>query len=246
MDSTYSSPGPKGIVWYHDGRCCTKTGLRYHLADDWLFSSDGDHWEHVAEERRRKRAAKPIRDARQVFYGRPLLEFVGRESFAAFARRDEIAAAVRAQWAENARNRLADEANLALDQVDASRLTDEEITPKTWPGQERYASPFYDTLKQIHAAWLLTPRDDLGGACPREVALDRHDHLMWDLQDRCEQWSLLGECPRGLSESSHAFRYGGFGTHELVKYYDLVRELLWSCWEQLTELAQSPTVGHAA
>ncbi|MEX0641850.1 MAG: hypothetical protein WD468_04075, partial [Pirellulales bacterium] len=78
---------------------------------------------------------------------------------------------------------------------------------------------------------------------PRAIALDRHDHLGWDLQDRCEQWSLLGECPRGLAESSHAFRYGGFGTHELVTYYDLVRELLWSCWEQLTELAQSPNVG---
>jgi hypothetical protein len=244
VDSTYSSAGPEGVVWYHDGRCCTKTGLRYHLADDWLFSSESNHWKYVAEERRRMRAAKPIRDARQVFYGRPMLEFVGRESFAAFARHDEIVAAVRAQWAENARKRLADEANLAPDQVDASRLTDEEISPKTWPGQERFASPFYDTLKQIHEAWLLTPRDDLGGACPREVALDRHDHLMGDLQDRCDQWSLMNECPRGLTESSHAFRYGGFGTHELVRYYDLVRELLWSCWEQLAELAQSPTFGH--
>lgn len=227
VDSTYSSPGPEGIVWYHDGRCCTKTGLRYHLADDWLFSSESNHWEYVAEERRRMRAAKPIRDARQVFYGRPMLEFVGRESIAAFARREEITAEVRAQWAESARIRLADE----------------EISTTTWPGQERYTSPFYDTLKQIHAAWLLTPRADLGGACPREIALDRHDHLMRDLQDRCEHWSLLGECPRGLTESSHAFRYGGFGTHEWVKYYDLVRELLWSCWEQLTEMAQSPRVG---
>jgi len=240
VNSTYSSPGPTGIVWYHDGQCCTERGLRYHLADDWVFSSG--NWEHEAEERRRKLAAKPIRNARQVFYGRPMVEFVARESFAAFARRDEIAAAVRAQWAENARSRLADEANLALDQVDASRLTDEEITPKTWPGEEHYASPFYDTLKEIHAAWLLTPRDDLGGACPREVALDRHGHLGWDLQDRCEQWSLLGGCPRGLSEFSHAFRYGGFGTHELVMYYNLVRHLLWACWERFTQLAQSPTV----
>jgi hypothetical protein len=243
-DSTYSSPGKEGIVEYHDGRCCTKTGLRYHLADDWLFLSDGNHWRHVAEERRRERAAKPVLDARAVFYGRPLVEFVARETFAAFARRDQIAAAIRIQWTEKARKRLADEAHLSPDQVAAGRLTDDEITPKTWPGEERYASPFYDTLSQIHAAWLLTPRDDLGGDCPRAIALDRHDHLVWDLQDRCEHWSVLGECPRGLAESSHAFRYGGFGTHELVKYYDLIRELLWSCWEQLTELARSPNVGH--
>ena len=104
-------------------------------------------------------------------------------------------------------------------------------------------SPFYDTIKQIHAAWMLTPRDDLGGACPRAIAFDRHDHIMRDLQDRCDHWSRLGECPRGLPESSHGFRYGGFGTHELVMYYDLVRNLLWSCWDRLTEQAQSPAVG---
>lgn len=244
VDSTYSAPGPKGVVWYHDGRSCTETALRYHVADDWLFSSASDHWEHLAEERRRERAARPIRDARHVFYGPPMLKFVARETFAAFARRDEIAAAVRAQWVEDARNRLAAKAGLALDQIDASRLTDEEITPKTWPGQEQFASPFYDTIKQIHAAWMLTPRDDLGGACPREIALERRDHLMWDMQNRCEAWSLLDECPPGLMESSDAFRYGGFGTHELVKYYDLVRELAWSCWEQLTELAQSANIGN--
>ena len=241
VDSTYSSPGPEGIVWYHDGRCCTETALRYHLADDWLFSSDGDHWKHVAEERRRERAAKPIRDARQcILWPAPAGVRRGMLCRLRSARRDCRRGSH--EWAERAQT-PGDEAN-SHSTSGSSRLTDEEITPKTWPGQERYASPFYDTIKQIHAAWLLTPRDDLGGACPREVALDRHDHLMWDLQDRCEQWSLLGECPRGLAESSHAFRYGGFGTHELVKYYDLVRELLWSCWEQLTELAQSPTVGH--
>ncbi|HVC97047.1 MAG TPA: hypothetical protein VND64_25435 [Pirellulales bacterium] len=244
VDSTYSSPGRKGTVEYHDGRCCTRKSLRYHLADDWLESRDGDQWRHLAEKRRRERAAKPVLDARAVFYGRPMVEFVARNAFAAFARRGEIAAAVHAQWAEEARKRLADEADVTLDQIDAGRLTIEEITPKTWPCQERYASPFYDTLSEIHSAWLLSPRDDLGGACPREIALDRRGHLTWDLQDRCEQWSLMDECPRGLAESSHAFRHGGFGTHELVKYYDLVRELLWSCWEQLSELAQSPKIGH--
>ncbi|MBI2478781.1 MAG: hypothetical protein HYV60_09150, partial [Planctomycetia bacterium] len=113
-----------------------------------------------------------------------------------------------------------------------------EITPSTWPGQEIYASPFYDTIKAIHADWLLTPRADLRGVCPREVAFQRHDHLTWDLQDRCQQWSIRQEAPPGLDESSHAFQHGGFGTHELVKYYDLVRELLWSCWDRLVELSQ--------
>ncbi len=167
VDSTYSSPGRTGTVGYHDGRCATNKQLRYHLADDWLFSSDGDHWMHVAEKRRRERAAKPIRDDRQVFYGRPLLEFVARQCFAAFARRDAIAAAFCAAWADDPRNRRADESNLSPDQVGDSELTAEETTPSAWPGDERSASPFYDTLMQIHASWMLTPRDDLDGACPR-------------------------------------------------------------------------------
>jgi len=203
VDSTYSSAGREGIVWYHDGRCCTKTVLRYHLAEDWHLASDSNHWEYLAEERRRTRAAKPILDARPVFYGRPMVEFVGRECFAAF----------------------------------------EALTPEDRLAEEQNRSPFYDTIKQIHAAWMLTPRDDLGGACPRAIAFDRHDHIMRDLSDRCDHWSRLGECPRGLPESSHAFQYGGFGTHELVMYYDLVRHLLWSCWDRLTERSQSPAVG---
>lgn len=244
VDSTYSSPRSDGDVPYHNGDCCTDKYLRYHLADDWLFSSDGDEWRWLAEKRRKERAAKPVRDHRAVFYGRPLLEFIAREAFAIFARRDEIAAAARVQWADEARQRLAKESDISLEQVDASLLTNEEITPKSYFGDERAVSPFYDTLSQIHADWLLTPRDDLGGACPREIAVDRHGHLDWDLQDRCEHWSLLGHCARGLDTSSHAYQYAGFGTHELVMYYDLVRELLWSCWRRLAELAQSTQVSH--
>jgi hypothetical protein len=240
VDSTYSSAGHQGTVFYHNGRSATDKSLRYHLANDWLFLTDGNNWRHVAEQRRQERAARPNRDAREVFYGRPMVEFIARECFAAFGRRNEIAAAVRRQSAEKARNRSRDEATPPSDQAHAGTLSEQEITSEDWPGQARYASPFYDTLKDIHADWLLTPRDDLAGACPRDVALERHDHLMSDNQDRCDQWSRLDECPRGLDESSDAFMHGGFGTHELVKYYDLVRHLLWSCWEQLTELSQSP------
>ena len=185
VDSTYSSPGPTGEVNYHDGHRATDTWLRYHLAEDWLFLQDRFQWQGVAEKRRREQAAHPLVDARSAFYGRPLLEFVARETFAASARRETLAATKD------------------------------------------------DTIREIHAAWLLTPRDDLGGVCPRDVAMARHDHLTWDLQDQAQRWSLLGECPPGLEESSFAFRHGGFGTHELVQYYDLVRELLWSCQERL-------------
>ena len=234
VDSTYSSPGREGYVDFHNGECCTDQAVRYHMADDWLFSTDSNEWRALAEKRRRERLAKPDRDDRAVFYGRPLLEFIAHGVYQAFARRDEITAAARAQWLERARERLAKAGNTAPEQVDTGSLTDEEITERSG---EDLRSPFYDAIKQIHADWLLTPRDDLGGACPREIALARRGHLDWDMQDRCEQWSFLGECPRGLEATSHAYRYAGFGTHELVVYYYLVRELIWSCWDQLIEQA---------
>jgi len=214
VDSTYSSPGKSGTIQYHDGKRATDKCLRYHLADDWLFSSDHGQWSATAETRRRERAARPLLDARGVFFGRPLLEYVARETFAAFARRQPL-----------------DAPKAEANPGSSGPETDDDVT--------------YDTLKQIHAAWLMTPREDLGGVSPRDIALQRHGHLIRDLQDQCERWSRLDECPPGLDPSSFAFRYGGFGTHELVQYYELVRRLLWSCWERLVELRESRSAADA-
>ncbi len=255
VESSYSSPGRKGMVWYHNGECGTDIPIRYELADEWLVTSDIQHWRPLAEERRCARAAHPPLDARAVLFGRPLVEFLAAECFAAFARREEFAQATRAKWIAEAKERAirwphrvqqeqssvtSPSGNGSSGVRDPETMTLEELTPSTSPGQERYASLFYDALKDIHVAWLMTPRTDLRGEIPREVLLARHDHISHDLNSRCEQWSRLDFCPRGLDTTSHAFQIGGFGTHELVKYYDLVRELLWSCWERLTELAQSP------
>lgn len=94
----------------------------------------------------------------------------------------------------------------------------------------------YDTIRQIHADWLLTSRDDLRGQSPREVLHDRHEFIDRDLQDRAQQWSQLDGCPRGLDPESHAYRFAGFGTHEMVLYYELVRALLWSCRDAVAAL----------
>jgi hypothetical protein len=42
------------------------------------------------------------------------------------------------------------------------------------------------------------------------------------------QWTFLNEGPPCLSVDSFAYRFAGFGIHEWVIYYDLVRHLLWS------------------
>jgi hypothetical protein len=84
------------------------------------------------------------------------------------------------------------------------------------------------TLAGIHARWLMTPREDLRGQSPRDVMLARREFIDFDLHTRCLQWTWLNEGPPCLSMDSFAYRFAGFGTHEWVVYYDLVRHLLWS------------------
>jgi hypothetical protein len=81
-------------------------------------------------------------------------------------------------------------------------------------------------IVRIHAEWLMTPREDLRGKSPREVLLEKRNLIDCDLDARALQWSMLGEGPPCLSTDSFAYRFGGFGTHEWVVYYDLVRYLL--------------------
>ncbi|HKB64220.1 MAG TPA: hypothetical protein VKC61_00075 [Pyrinomonadaceae bacterium] len=83
-------------------------------------------------------------------------------------------------------------------------------------------------ISEIHARWLMTPRADLRGQCPREVILEKQNLIDFDLHTRALQWTFQGEGPPCLSRDSFAFRFAGFGTHEWVVYYDLARHLLWS------------------
>lgn len=91
--------------------------------------------------------------------------------------------------------------------------------------------PLSNSITAVHALWLTTKRADLRGQSPRDVILARTDLIDCDLESRALQWSFLLEGPPGLSRDSFAYRYAGFGTHEWVIYYDLVRHLLWRAAE---------------
>ena len=108
--------------------------------------------------------------------------------------------------------------------------------------------PAAKAVSQIHARWLMTPRNDLNGLAPRDVLLAKHKFIDWDLQDRANQWSRMHKCPPGLDRESHAFRFAGFGTQEIVVYYELVRDLVWACVDQIKTIgddlrAKAMTVG---
>jgi hypothetical protein len=96
-------------------------------------------------------------------------------------------------------------------------------------------------VSTIHARWLLTPREDLRGQAPRDALLAHQDFIDFDLHTRSLQWSLQNEGPPCLDENSFAYRFAGFGTHEWVLYYDLVRHLIYS----LIELRSTATLSAA-
>jgi hypothetical protein len=93
----------------------------------------------------------------------------------------------------------------------------------------------YDQLKDIHVRWMMTPRKDLRDQTPRAVMAEGRDFAKVSVWDRQEQWSFSGSCPRPLDASSAAYRFAGFGIHESVVYYDMVRELLWRCRLHVSE-----------
>ena len=68
-----------------------------------------------------------------------------------------------------------------------------------------------------------------------EVLLERRDFLSWDNQNREHQWSMTRRCPLGIERNTAAYRYAGFGTNEIVVYYDLMRFLMWECRERINQ-----------
>src|SRR5690606_14851888 len=88
-----------------------------------------------------------------------------------------------------------------------------------------------EQIRSIHAQWLMSPRSDLIGCTPREVLLRDRKQTDLELQFRSQQWSMQGYAPPALSKDSAAYRFGGYGTIEIVTYFDLMRSLLQYAWE---------------
>lgn len=107
-------------------------------------------------------------------------------------------------------------------------------------GNKRNFAPDHPDLalvRDVHARWLTTPRQNLCGAAPRDVMLHNKKTIGWNLEDRSQQWSEMRGCPPGLGVETHAYRFSGFGTHECVVYYEMVRMLVWACRDHVREQA---------
>jgi hypothetical protein len=95
-----------------------------------------------------------------------------------------------------------------------------------------------DPIRELHEHWLLTPRDDLNGATPREVLVDQLDSMVDEMSARCWEWSVLGVCPPPLPDGALAVTHGPIGMHEFVLYYDLVRRLLGAAMSATPDVAR--------
>jgi hypothetical protein len=225
-------------VRYHDGVSATDIPVLYRLPDDWLFLNSIEEYECLREGRRQERAATPPLDAREVLYGRPLLEWVVSAIYTT-----EAAALGRAvQHQALQPNSLVSEPAFARSAGVLPALAQTSVCgdpnykaatnrEEVEGSQDESPDPDEALRKEIstfHAHWLMTPRDDLQGRSPRDVLLAKQDFIDFDLHTRSLQWSLQGEGPPCLATDSFAYRFAGFGTHEWVVYYDLVRHLLWS------------------
>lgn len=182
-----------------------EVSIPYRLSDDWLFVYSVPEYEGVCREGREARLAQKPFDRRAVFYGKPLLEFIAGECFAA-------------------RHSFAEPVNATHDKEMIAQADDND---------ERVSEAQGEIVSQIHAKWMVTERADLQGKTPREVLLAGHDFIDSDLHSRELQWSFTNSCPPPLSTSSKAYLYAGFGTHEAVVFYDLIRHLLYECFAYL-------------
>jgi hypothetical protein len=214
VESVYSNPGPEGEVSYHNGEHETDIRVQYRLHDDWLFVRSIEEYEVLSRNRRQQRAANQPLDARSILYGRPLLEWI------VMAIRDQQPAISRIlkSFGDLGASDNPKEVDRQREQLDLDGL------------QEKISAQ----LSTIHARWLLTPREDLRGKSPREILLAKQDLIDYDLHTRAMQWSLMNEGPPCLKMDSFAYRFGGFGTHEWVIYYDLLRKLIWHALNTLT------------
>jgi len=111
-------------------------------------------------------------------------------------------------------------------------IVERVMAPSSPESTSHEQNDLIDTLaREIHARWLMEPRADLRGQAPRDLLLARREFVDFDLHTREMQWSFLLEAPPCLPRESRAYLFAGFGTHENVMYYDLVRHLICSAIE---------------
>lgn len=108
---------------------------------------------------------------------------------------------------------------------------------------ERKRYPF---SVEVHRDWLMTPREDLSGACPRDMlhgGVEWIDRLIAGQRLRCECGERLIAAPTNVS----GFEDAPMGREEICAYFDLCRAVIeagWSwCADRKSEVAVQQHAG---
>ena len=112
--------------------------------------------------------------------------------------------------------------------------------------QRAAAKRWLDLVVRVHADWLLTAREDLGGECPRVFLHQERDWISEEISNRERQWMDEQRAPRGLDRDTFAYRYGPMGLHEVVMYFDLCRTVIHFAWDQIVEQSSIDQLALAA
>ncbi len=214
IESTYSQPGREGEVQFHDGTQSTDISVLYRVPDDWLFTHSLDEYRAKCAQRRRDRATTPPLDARAILYGRPLLEWIV-ENMLGDGLQDDSNKSVNFKSINNGRAAGKEDEQVGHGSLAAGLLEGSNGVDATM-----------NEVTSLHVEWLMTPREDLRNQSPRDVLLAKTEFIDFDMHTRQMQWTMRDEGPPCLEMDSFAFQFAGFGTHEWVIYYDLVRYLL--------------------
>jgi hypothetical protein len=134
------------------------------------------------------------------------------------------------EWRDLVEQRRA--ARAAATPLDARSVLYETVLEFLVAECARAATAGEPSARDIHIRWLTTPRSDLRGQSPRDVLATGRSFVETQLEHQQQYWARLGHCPPGLDRRSAAYRFGGFGIHEFIMYYDLVRYLLEECWQR--------------
>ena len=226
-ESTYLLPMREGTIDIYDRAQAKGVTVRYQLADDWIFLRSVEEYQARCQQRLIERASTVQLDVRSVMYGEPLLDFI----------------------VQNAKL-LASSVATVRDAPNV-RPANSVCRPDEQPPYVRYALAcrgpinhafteephddlLFDAVVDIHRRWLMTQRDDLNGNSPRKVLFAKRNLIDCDLSSRAWQWGYFLEEPPSLSRDTHAYKFAGFGAHEWVMYYDLVRYLIWEAVDRIT------------
>lgn len=107
-----------------------------------------------------------------------------------------------------------------IDEIQQAQNDDQDWQADDWGGGKTLR---HDLVVAVHRDWLMTPRDDLQGECPRDC-LHRGPSWIDDVVSGQEFRVHQGEEPIPISIELTTYADAPMGSHEILMYFDACRD----------------------